>query len=329
MAKKKTKANTYYCSRCNENMKETEFYSLKAKNEYRDRDGKLPYCKHCIKDVAYETSQRSRVDVKALQRMLRMLDLPFLIDVYRSAQDSKSETVGRYFNILALQQYTLYWEESIFTDDVDKNEEYKNDLMNEVDVRRIMSDRKDDIEIIPSIYRSLEYLQHKYSDKFDLQMLRDFERAYIKLAETVIVNDKIDEENLIYSAINQVKYKYALASNDEVSSNTKRAQEAYLKSLERLDTIDKSSESPTLSMMFKKIEETKGDMSFLKFKFTEKAMDKADLAIYFIIKHNMETLGYSTEDLKYEDIYKHFQEIQKEINTEELDIELTPEDFEL
>jgi hypothetical protein len=310
-------------------MKETEFYSLRVKNEYRDRDGKLPYCKHCIKDIAYETSQMNRVNVKALQRMLRMLDLPFIIDVYRSAQDSKGATIGKYFNILALHQYTLYWEESVFTDDAEKNEEYKKDLMDEIEVRREISDRKDDMEIIPSVYRSLEYLKHKYSEKFDLQMLRDFERAYIKLAETVIINDKIDEENLIYAAINQVKYKASLASNKEVGNNTKRAQDAYLKSLGRLETIDKSSESPTLSMLFKKLEETKGDLSFLKFKFDKKAMDKADIAIYFIIKHNMETLGYSTEDLKYEDIYKHFQEIQDEIETEEMNIDLTPEDFEL
>jgi len=72
-------------------------------------DGRVPLCKKCIKEMMPED------DIDKVQSTLRMIDKPFLIDIWNSSLASEADTVGTYMkNINSLPQYKHYtWDDSV------------------------------------------------------------------------------------------------------------------------------------------------------------------------------------------------------------------------
>lgn len=104
MAEKKT------CSKCSRNIGLLQFYNT---NSPIFSDGKIPFCKKCLKEMM------DAENVDSVKAVLRQIDKPFLIEVWKKSQSSKNDTIGEYFRqVNSLHQYReLTWDNSIHYDD--------------------------------------------------------------------------------------------------------------------------------------------------------------------------------------------------------------------
>lgn len=103
MAEKKT------CNKCKRSIGLLQFYNT---NSELFSDGKLPFCKACLKDMMPED------DIDAVKSVLRQIDKPFLIEMWKKAVANKNHTIGEYFRAInSLHQYRdLTWDDSIHYD---------------------------------------------------------------------------------------------------------------------------------------------------------------------------------------------------------------------
>lgn len=63
-------------------------------------DGKIPYCKDCLRDMI------NIEDTDSIHEVLRTIDKPFLHDIWKKAIDSKNDTFGEYMRMVcSLHQY--------------------------------------------------------------------------------------------------------------------------------------------------------------------------------------------------------------------------------
>lgn len=92
--------------KCGRNIGLVQFYNT---NSPLFVDGKVPFCKRCLKDMMDEK------DLDSVKAVLRQIDKPFLIEVWKKAQSSKNDTIGEYFRqVNSLPQYRdLTWDNSI------------------------------------------------------------------------------------------------------------------------------------------------------------------------------------------------------------------------
>lgn len=100
------------CNKCARSISPLQFYNS---NSNLFSDGKVPFCKPCLKDMMPED------DLDSVKGVLRQIDKPFLIEVWKKAQSSKNNTIGEYFRAMnSLHQYReLTWVDSIHYDEED------------------------------------------------------------------------------------------------------------------------------------------------------------------------------------------------------------------
>ena len=98
------------CGICGVTKKEVEFY---LSSNPLHRNGKLPYCKKCIKKMCF--NEDKKLDLDKVKKMLQMVDRPFLYEILKSSVASDSNTIGDYFKNLQLAQYRhLGYADSVF-----------------------------------------------------------------------------------------------------------------------------------------------------------------------------------------------------------------------
>lgn len=94
------------CNKKNGIWKEKDFF--KSKNDLFD--GYFPICKECLYELT--SNSKGNLSKKGLAKILPVLDLPFLQDVYESAMKSKGKELGAYFRILMLNYSDLRFMDS-------------------------------------------------------------------------------------------------------------------------------------------------------------------------------------------------------------------------
>ena len=98
------------CGMCGKEKKESEYY---ISYNPLHKNGKLPFCKKCLKDSCYD--DKGKLDVNKINKMLQMVDRPFIYDLLRISSESGHDTVGNYFKNLQLVQYRHFgYEDSVF-----------------------------------------------------------------------------------------------------------------------------------------------------------------------------------------------------------------------
>jgi hypothetical protein len=97
------------CNECKRSISPLQFYNS---NSSLFSDGKVPFCKSCLKKMMPED------DIDAVKKILRQIDKPFLIEIWKTAEASTNNTIGEYFRAInSLHQYRdLTWEDSIHYD---------------------------------------------------------------------------------------------------------------------------------------------------------------------------------------------------------------------
>lgn len=85
--------------------KKTCIKCLKEKNPERDfyksyskwhGDGRLPYCKSCLKESLIEN------DINSVREIMRVIDRPYFHEMWEKAKESKDDTLGKYLKDIAL-----------------------------------------------------------------------------------------------------------------------------------------------------------------------------------------------------------------------------------
>lgn len=309
MARKK-KETKLICGTCNKELKLGEFYKIPTK--YHNRANRSTHCKHCIKKTSYYGGDKAgRVDLKSFQTWLMKLDLPFLKNVYRSAVETKIETIGKYFNILTLPQYLdkLAWEHSYFVDDHEQNEIYKKKLMDEITLLKNMDD-DDKVEIIPGEWEYVTVLRDKWGKTYDVEELVELEKVYIKLDRYVLTENQMDEINLQDAC--KAKFLYDMEINTKGSAkNIERLRKNKDYAFKVLKTIEHGNDIPAVSLLLKKVDEVEGGLELLD-KWTKYPRDQVDMLIYVIMKKSREHQGLSIDDLSVKDMAKFYDEMKEE-----------------
>lgn len=81
-----------------------DFYN--ASNTTFFKNGKMPICKHCLKEYVYIDGE---IDVEKLKNILTICDYPFYSVEFKSAIEDKNETLGTYFKNIQLNHKGATW----------------------------------------------------------------------------------------------------------------------------------------------------------------------------------------------------------------------------
>ncbi|OSA92837.1 UNVERIFIED_ORG: hypothetical protein B2H93_13505 [Clostridium botulinum] len=165
------------------------FYSS---NSVLSVDGKTTICKKCIKEkINYN-------EIQTVYDMLMALDIPFIYDVWITAENSKSDTFGKYISLIgSLPQYSscTSYKQSVF-EPKEKTVEIKNNI-------ETMEKNMSDDEYLEF---KLNYKKNKDDairllgyDPFEAENETDKPNMYAKL--TNMINEDILQDGLKTSAI--------------------------------------------------------------------------------------------------------------------------------
>jgi len=110
----------YSCQNCGDLKKETEYY---ASYNPVHKMGKILYCKDCIKDMISDES--GNVILDKVKDTLRLLDRPFLYNIWKSSLEEGGEVIGVYMKNTAMTQYrNLGWKDSKMLPEIEQDLNY-------------------------------------------------------------------------------------------------------------------------------------------------------------------------------------------------------------
>ena len=310
MAKKKSDKIKQYCPQCKKDKNEIDFYKVVG-NE--NRNHRALYCKECIKDRAYFTTSRFKIDITEFQEILRGMDIPFIANAFLNAESGTTETIGRYMSKIKLGQYKgLTWKDSIFVDDKKKNEYMLKELVTRTDLDEEEKEgnlKTSYVTIFDGYTTTYEYLRHKYGRKFDDIETADFERAYFKIRKGYSSSTEADEENLINASIAHVNMRNAMADKKGNKKNISDWANIYNSSIKNLNKIDYTSKLGSYSMLMKALEESEDVVTIFP-NFLETPRDDIDMILYSHVFKDRELLGLDTSNMKYGDMYKFYEKLK-------------------
>lgn len=81
-----------------------DFY--KATNMELFKNGKMPICKHCLKEYVYTNNE---INIDKLKKILMICDYPFFQIEFKSAVEDERETLGTYFKNIQLNHKGATW----------------------------------------------------------------------------------------------------------------------------------------------------------------------------------------------------------------------------
>lgn len=131
------------------------------------KDGFLPFCKNCLKEYINNKED----NLKIVQEVMRILDKPLKIVIWKQAMESKKETLGEYFRLLNLNNSTDTYDDSDFdghkksTDMPSKIKKIEADLEDEMNELS-----EEDLRFMKSFWgkgyelEDLIWLQKEYED---------------------------------------------------------------------------------------------------------------------------------------------------------------------
>lgn len=191
MSSKKKKCNICY-EKTGKELPLTNFYSS---NSIMFSDGLVPICKKCLKENVDQD------DIDSVKEMLQKIDKPFIVKVWKSAEEKGGDIFGNYLRMInSLHQYKgLSWKDSVFSGE-ESTQVYKNKYENIDCIKKINTDYGV-IELTNEIilkfgtgFSNLEYLQmEKFYREMDLTHdigTPQLEKAVINLCKLQVMMDR-------------------------------------------------------------------------------------------------------------------------------------------
>lgn len=251
------------CGMCGETRKVGEYYQ--SYNPIHTTS-KLPYCKKCLKNMCIDSN--GNINIDKVKQMLKLIDRPFVYDMFKSSMDDKNDTIGTYMKNLALNNKMDGWNSSIF-EPVCENENIK-------------SDRSEDKENI-----NIKKLQEKYGYGFEVEEYLNFERKYAKLSRGYKEKTELHSERLITYITHKVKEEMATAKGQvgEAEKWARLAQADATAAKLNVSQLSKSDITGGIDLVPQLVEAVESHTSLIPLmpKLKEQPYDDADLIIWAII----------------------------------------------
>ena len=92
------------CASCAKMKKAKDFYI--SYNPIHSVTGRIPYCKECLKKMI--SDDKGNVILDKVKTTLKLIDKPFLYNIWKVSLESESDTFGDYMKNLAMVVITSY-----------------------------------------------------------------------------------------------------------------------------------------------------------------------------------------------------------------------------
>lgn len=252
-----------YCVTCGRVRGNRNFY---ASSNPLHKTGYIPHCKDCLRMALDDFS------VGKVKDVLRMVDKPYIEDVWFSAQKEEGYIFGNYMKQLSLNYRNFTWADSRF--------EGMNQEGTVVSAVPTMSSytKEEQMELIK-----------KWGASFNHDLIVLFENKYQSLVSNYPVNTSLHEEALRTYCVYKVQAEEAVAAGnvDDAKKWGELAQkqgEIAKLNLNKLSKSDLSQGLDGFSELAKKVEEAVDIVPILP-RFIEKPHDKIDFAILCYVNY--------------------------------------------
>lgn len=225
-------------------------------------DGKLPYCKSCLKEELIED------DVNSVREILRVLDRPYFPDSWEKAVESNGDTLGFYLKNLALNYKDHNYDDSNFgnSEETSKSINQKKGF--------VVSD-----EILD-----------RWGFGYTPEEYEAFERKYKKLTKHYKEQTSMHSENLINYIRYRVKEQMATANGDyrEAKEWGKLASDEAKAGKLNVSQLSKSDISGGVDILTQLSEAVESQVSVIPLlpKVLEQPYDDVDLILWANINYN-------------------------------------------
>lgn len=264
ISSKKINVSTLTCTMCGETKKSGDYYQ-----SYNPiyQTGKIPYCKKCLKDMCNDNA--GNINVEKVKQMLKIIDRPFIYDLFKSSIKENGDTIGIYMKNLALNNKSDGWSSSIFEPICEiENKEKLNKIEN-----------KENVDI--------RMFQEKYGYGFELEEYLNFERKYKKLSRGYKEKTELHSERLITYITHKVKEEMATAKGQvgEAEKWARLAQADATAAKLNVSQLSKSDITGGIDLVPQLVEAIESHTSLIPLmpKLKEQPYDDADLIIWAII----------------------------------------------
>lgn len=287
-----TEKKEFTCMMCGEVKPNRDFY--KSFNPVH-QTGKLPYCKQCLKNMCISTLGNLSVD--KFKEMLKLIDRPYLYDIFETSYQKGGDIIGIYFKNLGMPQYRSYtWKDSSF------------------EPNNVTPTKKPDLKIEESEYEVTQELIDKWGYGYKPYEYQLFENKWNKMIDNYGRKTTFHIENLITYIRFRVKEEIATASGNSKEAKewanmaAKAAEDAKI-NVRQLSKSDISGGIDLVPQIFEAVESKVGIIPILP-KLREQPYDDADLIIWCIVNYIRRL-----EDkprIKYKDVYNFYDEMIEE-----------------
>lgn len=283
------------CSKCNSLKKMTDFYKSYSP---LDSDERLRICKTCVQQMV------DIENIDSLKNILRMLDKPFIVNLWESALTSSSP-IGEYFKLINMKDFRHFnWEDSI--DEV----QISND--NNAEINTHTQDER--INFNSNNFIVTDEILDKWGSGYTLEEYHNFEKKYDRLIKNYGEKTALHTEGLLSYIRFRVKEEMATAkglvkeAKEWGALASKAATDAKI-NVSQLSKSDISGGVDVLSQLFEAVETEVGIIPLLP-RVLAQPYDDADLIIWAIINYYRRL--EDKPKVPYRDIYSFYDEMLEE-----------------
>lgn len=295
MRVKQTNVVKKYCGFGEHETNENNFYRSYSP---LDNDGRMRACKQCLKSE-FEVS-----DIESIKNMLRMLDKPFNVFLWQSA-NTKSDVIGEYFKLINAKDYRM----QTWNDSTHDNKEVIAKV-EKLEMAKINPEGLD-----------LDELKEKYGFGYPDEEYFLFEKKFNMLKTSFQLPTPMHEEYLREYCVNKVKETLAKAQNDfkqakEWANMAKDVADAGKLKPSQMTKADLAQGMESFGQIAKLIDETYEVLEILPI-FRERPKDNVDITLWLYINYIRDLKGLP--EVAYEEIYKFYDDRVKDYSNVKLD----------
>lgn len=284
------------CTKCERTLSTINFYSSKSP---MFPTKKIPICKECIKDmIDYD-------DIDTVYSILRLMDLPFIQEIWRECEINKNDTFGCYLRRISLPSFKgLKWKNSIFSG-------------NEVTFEDGIIKNKPLLSL-----KEKQRLIDKWGLGYDDNELYSFEKKYVMLKDNYPEKTAMHTEALFTYIRYRVKEELATAQGDAVNATKwgsladKAAQNAKINP-SQLSNADLSGGLNGFGELVRAVEGAKDIIPILP-KFKKKASDDVDFTLLCYINYVRRLKNLP--DATYEEVWDFYEKRRQEYGVSKEDM---------
>ena len=197
--KSQKKVSQINCAACTEPKKPTDYY---VSYNPVHQSGRIPYCKICLKKMIAD--EKGNVSLDKIKETLRLIDRPFLYNIYKSSLDDNNDHFGVYMKNIAMTQYRkLGWSDSKFLPEIENELNYDN----------LTSENISQLDYKSNFIVTNEIID-KWGKGYKQEEFEAFERKYVLLKNNYKEITNLHTEALLNYIRYRVKEEIATAKGD-------------------------------------------------------------------------------------------------------------------